>query len=92
MENWDNKLSRKYFTTIRVPNNYYKVGEVYDIVLKKQPQFKAKILEIKSFNIEKLNNFVSYLDAGLSVEAMTKLFNTMYKGQKEFVIILLEKQ
>ena len=51
--NWNNKLGRKAFTTIRLYNpNKYKIGETYNINLKKECIGAGKIIAIKNFMLK----------------------------------------
>ena len=79
-QNYNNKLSSKCFTTIRLerPNHKYKVGMVYHINLHKQTLKKAKIVEIRSLSIHKLTNWHTMLDMGYNVAEGKAVIQKMY--------------
>lgn len=80
--NWNNKLNCKAFTTIRLSESY-KPGEEYKIVLMpkgKNPEVKgvAKIIEIKKFFLDQINEFISQLDTGYSKYGCVDIIKRMY--------------
>jgi hypothetical protein len=79
--NWNNKLDCLSFTTIRPKSNKYKVGQIYEILLKGNSKGKATIAEIKEFKLEKLNEFIARLDTGYNREKCIEIITTMYKNQ-----------
>ena len=87
-QNWNNKLSCDYFTTIRPDWDYYKKGEIYTIVLNKIFQYEGQILEIRRFYLKDLNQYMSFLDAGLSPELLRAQIVKMYP-KKDFKVELL---
>lgn len=82
--NWNNKLQNKAFTTIRLRNDKkYEIGKEFSIQL--QPKGKpsetlgiAKIIDVKHFTLEKLNNFIAHIDTGYSKEECEKIILRMY--------------
>jgi len=92
--NWNNKLNCNCFTTIRIANNKYKVGETYDIYLKDKLLFKAQIIEIKPFRLDQINEFIARLDTGYSKQETTEIIKRMYKNPNvdklNFYLILLK--
>jgi hypothetical protein len=80
-KNWNNKLACPYFTTIRLhdPKRFY-VGAEFDIVLQKKTLKGARIIDVRSFTIDRINDFISYLDSGLNAGDLTIMLQTMYKN------------
>lgn len=94
--NWNNKLECNCFTTLRLTNqNKYQTGKIYQIKLKNVEKKLARIIEIKVFELSKINEFISRLDTGYSKEETIKIINKMYKltsyqQETSFMLILLE--
>jgi hypothetical protein len=79
---WNNKLHCKAFTTLRLHNPAkFQVGNEYQIELKGERLGTAQIISIKSFTIDKLNDFISYLDTAYNAERCDALIRTMYKNK-----------
>jgi len=79
--NWNNKLDNKAFTTLRLHNpKKYIVGNVYDIELNEQPKGKAILDDKRTFSIDKLIDFVCYLDTGYSTKEAINILKRMYKN------------
>ena len=76
--NWNNKLNSDAFTTFRVSNSKYVIGQSYKIFLKKQYVKDCTIIDIKRIKLDQVNNFIAYLDTGYSVEEFTSLVKKMY--------------
>ena len=93
--NWNNKLYCDHYTTIRLASPYYQVGRFYDIELRKECLHTARIIDIRFLKLENINTFISYIDAGLSVEDFKTLMNRFYKDKdwstQRLIMILLEK-
>lgn len=82
--NWNNKLGCDCFTTIRLHNpQKYKVKQVYHILLNDNLIKEAIILDIKTISFSQINNFIAYLDTGLSVEECKGLLKRMYYKIKD---------
>lgn len=79
--NWNNKLDCKCFTTIRLSDKY-KAGDEFKIILDTAKDLEVKgtaeILAVKEFNLDNLNDFISYLDTGYSVDECRKIILRMY--------------
>lgn len=81
-QNWNNKLGNKAFTTCRLANpNKYVLGRTYKI--KKNGAFVgfATCKGIRRFPINKVNEFISYLDTGYPPGAFVNMIKTMYKNK-----------
>lgn len=103
--NWNKKLGNDAFTTIRLRNDKkYFIGQTYYIDLnhskRKISMGVAVCRDIKHFTIDRLNNFISYLDTGYNVDECKRIIHTMYKNSvppvnwetQELSLILLVKE
>lgn len=97
-QNWNNKLSCPYFTTMRLKDdNRFHIGETYDIVLKDQLLCHADIVDITHFFLKDINNFVAGLDTGYPAKQCQVMIATMYKNynidwDKRMLSLLLLKK
>ena len=81
-QNWNNKLKNKAFTTCRLANpNKYVFGRKYRIKLKGETLGFATCKGIRRFPINKVNEFISYLDTGYAPGAFVNMIKTMYKNK-----------
>lgn len=80
--NWNKKLHNEAFTTIRLHNpTKYQVDEEYLVKLDKSFMARTvKVIEIRTFKLDKLNEFIARLDTGYSHVECEKLIRTMYKN------------
>lgn len=80
--NLNNKLNGSFFTTIR-PHNLIKycVGNILGVTLKLQPVGKARIIQVKTFTIDQINDYIACLDTGLQAEECKRFIKDLYKGQ-----------
>jgi len=77
--NWNNKLFCKAFTTFRIHNNKkYIIGNNYNIIFKNQFFCIAQIVNKRIITLDKINNYVSFLDTGYNVETFKDIVNKMY--------------
>ena len=97
--NWNNKLSNKAFTTLRLHNpNKYKKGTKYSIECKGQLKGTAEIKDIRTLKISSMNDFITFLDTGYNVADTVKILQTMYKNVNwetqllDFCLLVYEKQ
>lgn len=99
--NWNNKLYCKAFTTIRIKNEKkHAIGTEYKIKLHPKGVAGteelgiATIKDVKYFKIEKLNDFMSYIDTGYNKEECEKIMRRMYPKidfeKADFSFILLK--
>lgn len=94
--NWNNKLNCNAFTSIRLLNwNKYRTGRLYDIYLKKEFIKKAHLVEIRTFRLSSLNEFVCFLDTGYDKKTTVDIIRKMYKieesdDSKEFMLLLFK--
>jgi len=77
--NWNNKLTNRAFTTIRIHNDRkYYVGGEYQITLKNKPLGVAKLIKKHTITVNKLTDCMSYLDTGYSVPETINIISKMY--------------
>jgi hypothetical protein len=77
--NWNNKINCKAFTTIRLSNSQkYIVDREYWIRLKSEIKSKAILRAVNHFTIDKLNDFISFLDTGYNAFECKKILRRMY--------------
>lgn len=78
--NWNGKLDRNLFTTIRksLPY-YYKDDEVYDIYLGEQLYCKAKIISSRYITINSIDDVIAKEDIGDTKERLQLLLRQMHK-------------
>ena len=94
--NWNNKLDCKAFTTVRINNTEkYQTCREYQITLRNKPIATAKIISIRTFWLDEITDFVSYLDTGYDRKAFIEIILKMYPRvdfkRKPLMLILLEK-
>lgn len=79
--NWNNKLNCKAFTSIRV-SDAYQVGEQYKVLLKNGKDIHAmgvaQVIAVKTFWLHELNDFISHLDTGYSVDQCQQIIHRMH--------------
>lgn len=81
-QNWNNKLQCNIFTTFRLANpNKYITGKEFEIWLKDKLIGHAVIVFIYPIFLDKINNYMAYLDTGYNAEEMKNLLKTMYKNK-----------
>jgi hypothetical protein len=99
--NWNNKLTNKAFTTIRLHNpNKYRRGGRYMIECNGQTRGMAVLQDIRTFTLASLNDFITYLDTGYNVPETVQLLKRMYKNKAvnwetqkiDFCLLVYEKQ
>lgn len=94
--NWNNKLSCRAFTTIRLHNpEKYRVGQQYDILLTGKKIMDGKVIEIKDFYLHDLNEFMAYVDTGYCKAECLNILKKMYRHlnieKQKFSFILIER-
>jgi len=99
--NWNNKLTNKAFTTLRLHNpNKYQRGGRYMIECNGQTRGVAVLQDIRTFTIASLNDFITHLDTGYNVTETVQLFKRMYKNKSvnwetqklDFCLLVYEKK
>ena len=76
--NWNNKLNCKAFTTVRLENDKFRIGDVYEIFLKGEKKENAQIVAIKPFFLHAVSETVARIDTGYSKEEFIQIVKKMY--------------
>lgn len=96
--NWNNKLECKCFSTIRIynPSKHFR-GNQFDVFLQRKYKGKVVVLGVIKTYLDKLNDYVCYLDTGYNKAETIDLFKKIYKSKnidfskKQITILLLQK-
>lgn len=78
--NWNNKLSAKYYTTLRLCSAKYQVGKELMCTLSKKYIHTIQIQAVTILTYHQLNNFIIGLDMGLELEQGKTILRKMYPG------------
>ena len=83
--NWNGKLSKgngaRAFTTIRLHNpQKYWVGAIHAISLKGEDLGDAKIEQVKTILVSKIDSYTAWLDTGYNADATRTMLKNMYKN------------
>ena len=76
--NWNNKLDCKVFTTLRLSSKY-EVGDLVEVKLNSLYKFNAIIIGKKVIKMEKINDYIAYLDTGYDTDECRGILKKMYK-------------
>ena len=91
--NWNNKLSGKYYTTLRLASAKYQPGNILNITLKGKYLHKAEIVEVKFMMMNMLNDFVIGLDMGLTLHEgktiLLKMYPSVDFSKQRLVLVLI---
>jgi hypothetical protein len=102
--NWNNKLNNIVFCTIRKTNSFYCSGHTYDLYLKSTEKNstsgtiikfigKGEILEKLSLPIEKIPEYIFWLDTGFSkgetISVIQKIWNVPDDQIESFIVDIL---
>lgn len=87
--NWNNKLDCKSFTTLRPAPTKYEEGCTYQIYLKDKYLGDARVLEIREFKVDSINEFIAQIDTGYTAKECKIIMQRMYKGKVSRVALLL---
>jgi len=88
--NWNNKLSGKAFTTLRLKNPRYRIEETYEIYLKKGKEgfsflCHATIVDIKDITLSGISEYIALLDTGYYARECKEIVRKMYsKSQPDW--------
>ena len=78
--NWNGKLDRDLFTTIRAPKPYYyKDDQIYDIYLREKLYCKAKIIASRYIPINDIDDIIARQDIGDTAEKLKLILRNMHK-------------
>ena len=81
VKNWNGKLFDEviYFTTIRLYNlSKYYVGNTFEVYLKEDQIGHAKVVNVRTLMLHEVNDFISGIDAGFSVDEFKALMKKFY--------------
>lgn len=78
--NWNNKLDCNVFTTLRLAQDKYYVGNKFCVVLNSEPGKHVEIIAVKKILIGQITDYIAGIDTGYSVQECQKLIKTMYKN------------
>ena len=93
---WNGKLKCKCFTTFRLATSKYQLNKTYRIELKGQYLGTATIKGMRIMKLNKVNEFISFLDTGYEPGAFVNMVKRMYSkkvsniSQTDFYYILLK--
>ncbi len=94
-QNWNNKLNNtKAFTTIRLRNNSYKLGNVCNVELNGKSLGTAIVIKLIPCPIHQLPELLCFLDTGYNLQETQGIIKKIYRGinwDKEQLVILLMK-
>lgn len=76
--NWNNKLYCKVFTTIRLPQEKFRVGNTLSVVLKNDYAGDCEVLSVTKFKLNDLTNGMALIDTGYSKQECIKVISSMY--------------
>ena len=95
-DSWNGKLKCKCFTTFRLATSKYQINKIYRIELKGQYIGTATIKGMRIMKLNRVNEFISFLDTGYEPGAFVNMIKRMYSNkvadvmQTEFYYILLK--
>lgn len=93
---WNGKLKCKCFTTFRLASSKYQINKTYRIELKGKFIGNATIKGMRIIKLNKVNEFISFLDTGYEPGAFVNIVKRMYKNkvpdvmQADFYYVLLK--
>jgi len=86
--NWNNKLSCKSFSTVRLWNEKkYQLLDLFEVIVKQDAQHPkmslgiARLQVINKFLLHKVTPGMTFIDTNLSVIDFQQLVKTMYKNK-----------
>lgn len=79
-KNWNNKLECDYFTTIRLDASF-QIGEEVQVLLKGEHFCFARIKLKKHIHIDKVNDWIGFLDAGHTGDYTASILKRMYNSR-----------
>ena len=93
--NWNNKLTGKTYTTIRLFNEHrFKIGKTFMVTIKKKNLHVAQVVDLKVITPDTLNEWIARLDTGYSLpetlSILKKMYGTQYSDSLRLHLVLLE--
>lgn len=94
-ENFNNKLSCKYFTSIRPFEDYIgHIGEVFNIVSCNFYLKRAQLISVDRVFLSELPNYIVMLDSGYTKPEFMGIFNEFYPSavieRTQFALLLFK--
>jgi len=98
--NWNSKLGCNAFTTIRISNDFHKVGETFEVKQKGRTIGKFKIVHKRQFKLEQLTDGMAYLDTGYNRQDTINIIKRIYSSKDydwttitlDYILLVKEKQ
>ena len=79
--NWNNKLSCKYFSTIRLFSQKFQVGSFYAMDYKGSRR-EVECVYKQPIKLKDIPDCIFFLDTGYDKDTSINIFRTMYKNSK----------
>ncbi len=99
--NYNNKLTGEYFTTLQLHDPKFRKGKMLKLLLMENGTYRTmgmvRILEARPIRLHQVNEFISYLDAGVGVDAYKEMVHQQFRERTQdvntaqFVLLLLER-
>ncbi len=80
-QNWNNKLNCKFFTTIRLQKNKFKVGDLAIVDLAGKEIKLVQVVAVKDARLYEMDSTLTLLDAGYMPNQFRELMHRMYSKQ-----------
>lgn len=80
------------FTTLRLEQgDKYQIGNLYDIYLNEEYLGRARCEDKKVLYLEKINDFIGFLDTGYNAAETKKIIQRMYNKENPLMALVLLK-
>lgn len=97
--NWNGKLGCNAFTTIRISNEFHKVGETFEVNQKGRLIGLFKIVHKRQFKLEQITDGMAYLDTGYDRKKTIDLIKRIYSSKDydwntvllDYILLVKEK-
>lgn len=76
--NWNNKLDCQCYTTLRLSGDF-QIGETVEVWHQKRFMHHGKIIDKKVINMDKINEWIAFIDTGYSRQECIQILRRMYK-------------
>lgn len=87
--NWNGKLSCSSFTTIRLYNeSTYATDSIHEIFYKDLHVGRARVIDMKKLPIDRISDWIGFLDTGYSGAETQRILRTMYKKKEGEELLL----
>ena len=94
--NWNNKLDCQAFTTLRLTDKY-NINDTLKVMLRKEFRGFVMVVDKRRFTLNKINDFIAYIDTGYNQQECVNILTKMYKNKnidwekQEIYFYLLKK-